>query len=138
MAIQFTEQVTLTSIECGECGITFAVPETWRQEKKKSGEGWFCPNGHARIYAESDIDRLRKQLDRERRTRQAWQSNAERYERQHDAAERSAAAYKGQTTKLKKRAAAGTCPCCKRTVSQLAEHMKTRHPEYVEEAKTTP
>jgi hypothetical protein len=27
--------------------------------------------------------------------------------------------------------AAGVCPCCKRTVKQLAAHMKEKHPEFV-------
>jgi hypothetical protein len=25
------------------------------------------------------------------------------------------------------------CPCCQRTVSQMARHIKTKHPEYVAE-----
>jgi len=29
--------------------------------------------------------------------------------------------------RLRKRAAAGTCPCCKRSFSNMAEHIKRRH-----------
>lgn len=30
----------------------------------------------------------------------------------------------------KKRASAGVCPCCNRTVSQMARHMQAKHPDY--------
>lgn len=35
-----------------------------------------------------------------------------------------------------KRAAVGVCPCCTRTVHQLARHMKTKHPEFVVQETT--
>lgn len=35
-----------------------------------------------------------------------------------------------ESAKLKKRASAGICPCCNRTVSQMARHMKSKHPEF--------
>jgi len=135
MAAQITEQVTLTIMECGECGMTFAVPEGWRRERQETGKGWYCPNGHARVYRESDVDALKKQLEREKRSREAWEAQADSYGRQRDGAQRSAAAHKGQATKLRKRAAAGVCPCCHRTFQQLSRHMKTKHPDYVKEAR---
>ena len=36
---------------------------------------------------------------------------------------------------VKARVAHGVCPCCNRTFKQLARHMKTKHPDYVEAAK---
>lgn len=45
-----------------------------------------------------------------------------------------------QAARIKKRAAAGTCPCCKRTFSNMAEHMKKEHAAFVVEtgAKVVP
>jgi hypothetical protein len=42
--------------------------------------------------------------------------------------------------KLTKRTAAGTCPCCQRTFSNMAEHMKHQHPQFVADtgAKVVP
>lgn len=134
MSAQFTEEVTLTTIQCGECGITFAVPETWRRDKKESGDGWFCPNGHPRVYRESDVAVLKKQLEAERAHSTHLRDQRDAEARGRKSAERQAAAQKGQATRLRKRAAAGVCPCCHRTVSQLAEHMKTKHPDYVRAA----
>jgi hypothetical protein len=36
--------------------------------------------------------------------------------------------------RIKKRAAAGTCPCCQRSFSNMATHMKRQHPDYVKES----
>jgi hypothetical protein len=58
--------VQMTDMECGSCGITFAVPEEWRAEKQKTGKGWYCPNGCQRVYKESDVDRLKRQLHQPR------------------------------------------------------------------------
>ena len=46
------------------------------------------------------------------------------------AAERSAAAYKGHLTRVKRRVGNGVCPCCNRTFKNLADHMTTKHPDY--------
>ncbi|MBV6448554.1 hypothetical protein [Nitrosomonas sp.] len=42
---------------------------------------------------------------------------------QRDAAERSARAYKGQATKIKRRVGRGVCPCCNRHFENLERHM---------------
>lgn len=46
------------------------------------------------------------------------------------------AAAKKETKRLKKRAVAGTCPCCHRTVNAMVRHMKTKHPEFVAQDTT--
>lgn len=130
MTVEINRVVTLMTEECCACGVIFAMPDSLQRKLRASSEWFFCPNGHRQHYTETEAQRLQKQLDRERRTREAYQSDARMLRGQRDVAQRSAAAYKGQATKLKKRAAAGTCPCCNRTVAQLAEHMKTKHPEF--------
>jgi hypothetical protein len=37
---------------------------------------------------------------------------------------------KGALIKQKKRVGNGACPCCKRTFSALARHIKTQHPDF--------
>lgn len=135
MTIQFEEQIQLTTTSCASCGVVFAIPTPLIKKLKETGSGFYCPNGHSLSYGESEAQRLQKQLDRERRTREAYQSDVRMLREQRDSAERSAAAYKGQTTKLKKRASAGVCPCCNRHFDKLQSHMETKHPKFVEEAK---
>ncbi|WP_159103999.1 hypothetical protein [Rhodopseudomonas sp. B29] len=53
---------------------------------------------------------------------------------QREAAERRAAAARGQVTKIKNRVGHGVCPCCNRTFANLARHMAGEHPGYTAEA----
>jgi hypothetical protein len=117
-----------TMMHCGECGIEFSVPEHWRKERKETGKGWHCPNGHARVYRESDLDKMRLERDRLRQ-------EMARVEEEKSLALKRAIKAEAETKSIKKRAAAGVCPCCKRTVSALARHMETKHPEFVKESK---
>lgn len=44
-------------------------------------------------------------------------------------------AYKGNVTKLKKRASAGLCPCCNRHFTNLQRHIASKHPDINKEEK---
>lgn len=118
---------------CGDCGIEFHVPEHFYEERRKTGKGWHCPNGHPRVFRESDADRFRRERDQ---ARQDLARIEQEREEQRRRAERAEAA----TKKLKKRASAGTCPCCSRTFQNMATHMKRQHPGFVQEggAKVVP
>ncbi|WP_326565107.1 hypothetical protein VSH64_25015 [Amycolatopsis rhabdoformis] len=123
---------TLEVHQCGKCGVSFAMPTTFTAEKRENGEAFYCPNGHARVFRESEATRLRRQLDQAKK-RQEWAEGREMHQRdQREAAERSNAALRGVITKQKKRAAAGVCQCCQRTFQNVADHMRTQHPDYVE------
>lgn len=117
--------VTWRTLSCGECGIQFQVPEAFDRERRESGGGWYCPNGHCRVYRTREVDKLKKQLEREQQRRRWAESDRNR-------TERSARATRGHLTRLKKRVAAGVCPRCNRTFKQLARHMKSQHPDYCE------
>jgi hypothetical protein len=55
---------------------------------------------------------------------------------QRRSAERSAAAFKGQATRLRKRIGHGVCPACHRTFRQVSDHMDRMHPGYADETVT--
>lgn len=118
MGEAITQLVTLESISCGECGILYAMPDWKLNRLRETGEGFFCPNGHNRIFTETTVNKLRKQL--ESQTREATRQ-----------AERALKAEK-EVKRLNKRTSLGVCPCCKRTFSQLARHMKSKHPKFIE------
>ena len=114
------------------CGIMHAVPRSLVDEQLRqhnSGvkqRGIYCPLGHTWVFSgRSEAARLREQLNTERDSNRWWRDRA-------SAAERRVAAQKGQATKLRKRLAAGICPCCKRSFVDLARHMAGRHPGYAE------
>lgn len=123
MTAAFAYTVQLTQIECGQCGIVFAMPEKVRAERQKNGNNFYCPNGHPRVYRESDLDKAQRELAEERQRKTDALARANEAE----------AKLRAQTKKFdshKKRVAAGTCPCCQRTFKQLVAHMKNKHPEY--------
>ena len=126
MPYTFTERVTLTALQCDNCGVSYAVPESFDQRRQRDGGKWYCPNGHVWSYTEPEIDKIKRQLE-------SAQARITHANDQRIAAERSAAAVRGQMTKLRKRVGNGVCPCCHRTFQQLARHMKAKHPDYADQ-----
>ena len=118
---------TLTVLDCGLCGITFAMPGNLYREANRDHNIWFwCPLGHRLHYpGQTEEQKLRECLKAER------ESNARSIERAQGAI-RSRNAMKGQVTKIKNRVARGVCPCCNRSFPQLAEHMSSEHPDFIE------
>lgn len=126
--LTFAIPVTFVEMQCGECGVTFAMTETFRGERKRDHNTWYCPNGHARHYPnKSEVEILREQLAEKERQLAFERARAATNYAAREKAEKA-------ERKLKKRVSAGVCPCCQRTVSQMARHIKTKHPEYVAEA----
>lgn len=117
--------VSLETMECCKCGITFAAPNTfWVQRKKDHSLNFYCPAGHSQVFAGETEAAKYKRL---------FEAEQQRLEWEKETNERQRRLLKTSTTKLtnlKKRVANGVCPCCQRTVSQMARHMATKHPDY--------
>lgn len=120
----------LTEIYCADCSVEFHVLVALIDRRRKDGKNFYCPNGHANHYGDCEHDRTCRENERLKQ-QQARLADETAYVRQRaEHAERSAAAYKGQATKLRKRAKAGVCPCCNRQFKDLHSHMKTKHPGF--------
>lgn len=132
MSATITKQVILDTEDCYSCGVTFAMPRSFKEQRQRDGKNFYCPAGHGQHYTETEADRLRKELERTKRNLEWAESRTRAARDQAEAAERSKAALKGVITKQRKRAAAGVCPCCHRTFQQLARHMANKHPGYAE------
>ena len=122
---------TLEEHACGKCGIRFAAPSQWWDQKRETGEGWYCPNGHSRVFAEPESVKMRRERDRLAQRVAERDDEIKRQRELREAAERREAAQKANVTKLKKRAGAGVCPCCNRTFLALQKHMQQKHPKFV-------
>lgn len=117
------------------CGIQFAIPSAmdhWHRQREQNNI--FCPLGHSCVVRETESQRLRRQLGEEqgRATRLTHLLDQERAE--HESTKASRAAFKGQLTKTKRRVAHGICPCCNRSFANVERHMRSQHPDYVDEA----
>lgn len=123
-----TQSVSATS--CSNCGIVFLVRSDWLRERQASGTNLWCPNGHVLAYRETEIMKLKKQVETaeaslvEARRRVEFEANGRRIAEGQEAAQRK------KRLRLEKRARGGACPCCKRTIGQLARHMATKHPDF--------
>lgn len=121
---------TLVSVgPCCECGVDFAMPQYIQQSFRVSHALFCCPFGHKQHYpaGKSTEQQLREQVA-------ALQASRDFESQQRRAAQAQVDSLRRSVKRAKKRAANGVCPCCHRTVKQMAEHMKTKHPEYVSEA----
>lgn len=130
--------MNFTTVICCNCGVPFGMQPGYIEHLRESHAWFYCPNGHRQHYAaETEAEKLRRQRDQlqQRLAQRDDEIEFQRKGREH--AERSAAAFKGQVTKLKKRGAAGVCPCCNRTFQNLGRHMATQHPDYTEKPPLT-
>jgi hypothetical protein len=100
--------------------------------RRSSGIAVFCPYGHSLHYPEGENEETTLRRERDQlRQRIAQRDDEIRHQKERaETAERSAVAYKGQVTKIKRRTLAGVCPCCTRTFQNLARHVATKHPGY--------
>lgn len=119
----YAGHTTLEAEVCGACGVLFAAPKIMLDACRQDGDSFFCPNGHSLSYTESENDKLKRQLQNAKDGRAA-----ERAKR--DQAEASLRTTKGVVTKMRKRIAAGVCPCCRRSFQDLARHMESQHPDF--------
>jgi len=116
------------------CGIQLAVPSSLREEQVRRHHDdlgaitIYCPLGHAFVPSGE-----RKTAALERRIENLTQRLATEQDA-HRSTELSLRAEKGAKTKLKKRIAAGVCPCCKRSFQNLARHMSGQHPGWSDHA----
>lgn len=127
-----TVQVVLVPIACYRCAVYFGVPEAMLSSLKRTGNNFWCPSGHQQHFTETDADRLRKQLARTEQERDYARANATHYRDQREAEERAHRATRGHVTRLRKRVAAGVCPCCRRSFADLARHMAGQHPDFAQ------
>jgi len=119
LAIQTT--IEYETMECGECGILFALSMSFYRERKELGKAWYCPNGHSRVFRESVVEKLRKDLEAERKRRiEPW-----------DRANRAEAEVEKARRKLS-RVGKGVCPWCKRSFQNLKRHVACKHPNQAE------
>lgn len=106
---------------CYTCKIEFGMPDSFYDTMMRLKEkgSFFCPAGHSQHYVtgEHPQEKLRRERDRavQEKARLAEELAAEQKKRQ----------------RLIRRTNAGVCHCCNRTFTNMARHMKTKHPEIV-------
>ena len=93
---EFQVETGLAVHECITCGISFAMPTEFIEERRKDHESFHCPNGHKAYYSgKNEEEELRQKLEEAETCCQIYKNR----ERRRDYQKRY---YKGQVTKLQK------------------------------------
>lgn len=125
---------------CCKCGCEIWIPDALYEAASASrgpkGIHFYCAYGHGQHFVEGETEAEKLRRERDRLAQQIAQRDDEinRERERREAAERQAAAARGQVTKMKKRASAGTCPCCNRTFLSLQSHIAKKHPQFAADA----
>lgn len=123
---------------CCTCGVPFGIPHELYVSLRKSGNSFYCPNGHSQIYTakkntEEKLAEAQAQLAKEREVREWLDGERKHLAGELKVARNSLRATKAAHTRTKNRIAKGVCPCCNRQFLNLHRHMETEHPDYTEE-----
>ena len=102
-----TELDTITCYRT-DCGILFAVPVLWMENKRRDHSDFTCPNGHHQAYlAKSKEEELKDELKRARGIAEAERAYAARLDEDKTRLKHQLRAQKGVVTRLRNKAIAG-------------------------------
>lgn len=110
-----------TIIHCIVCDCEMAITDRMKAQRKRDKKLFYCPNGHSQLFSQSEADVLRLERDRLKQEAARLQDELAAEKRRADEAEK-------RHISVKRRAVAALCPCCNRSFSNVARHMKTKHP----------
>lgn len=115
---------------CPNCSMSFALPPRFIKERREGGASFYCPSGHKMSFHESESDKLRKQLEAEKRSVEWLRQSARVKDSQLKGARIQIGKVKAKLQRAETRIAHGVCPCCNRSFQNLRRHMNTKHPDY--------
>lgn len=123
-----TELDTITCYKT-DCGILFAVPALWMENKRRDHSDFTCPNGHHQAFLKkSREDELKDELARTKRTLDYFREDNHRLNDDKTKLKRQVSAQRGVATRLRNKAIAGECAFCHQRFPDVAEHVQAEHP----------
>ena len=121
---------TYTVFECCNCGVAYAVTTDFERRRREDGTAFYCPRGHSQVFTKTEVQKLKEQLAAKQAEAERAHARANAHWAEKCRAENRAKAYRGAVTKIRKRVAAGVCPCCRRNFQNLARHISDQHPKF--------
>lgn len=135
MELTINTTLKFKTTDCITCGVHIVLEEAFYTQRKNDHVNFYCPNGHGQHFAaETEAERLRKALRMAELAREKAEKERAAAWAGEQAALRAKAKTEAENKRKARRTAAGVCTCCNRTFKQLAAHMKSQHPEKVNEA----
>jgi len=120
--------------QCGTCAVWHTIPEVMYNTFRAEGGFWSCPNGHQRGWSKGTDEIERENI---RNERDRLKQDAARMADEIAAQQRRAEEAERKVLQIKRRAAAGVCPCCNRTFLNIQRHMKSKHANVIPLAQKT-
>jgi hypothetical protein len=123
-----TELDTVTCYRT-DCGLQFAVPVLWLENKRRDHSDFTCPNGHHQAFlGKTKEEQVRDELKRSQETAEYYRKRNLRLEDDKTHLKRSISAQRGQVPKLRNKAIRGECWFCHQQFADVAAHVQTEHP----------
>lgn len=120
----------LTTIVCITCGVDYALPTKLLEQHRGYGGYHHCPNGHQQGWSPdmATLATQRREIERLKQDAARLEDDRREAERRLAIARQETVLARAESARVTKRATAAVCPCCNRSFSQLARHMKSKHP----------
>lgn len=115
-------------IKCYSCAIFFAVAPDILAAWMRSGQTFYCPNGHGQCFGGGEVEQLKKQLETANATAAAHRGRWQQAETRANVAEARASNAELERAELLERTCAGQCPFCSREFQNLQKHVAAKHP----------
>ena len=115
------KSVRINVIECCVCGSWIALTTDQEDRFRDKGGTFYCTIGHSQHFTETEVQRLTKALEDERR--QTSKARGQVDDLLLDKAQRQK-----ELRRLQRRTDNGVCPHCRRTFKQVTRHITKKHP----------
>lgn len=122
MSHTITVKTTLTTLNCAECGMLYAITTEFEKQRLLDRTSFYCPAGHGQWFPGKTETELRKESD----LAAANAKEEVRILRAELSKQRKAKA----TADRRAKAALCPVPGCKRSFVQMDRHLHTKHPDY--------
>lgn len=123
--------ITLIGHECPSCGVVYGLSESYQEHRQNDSKGWKCPNGHSVVFKDSDNLRLKRRVETLEQQEADLSQRLKHSREETQDQKHKTRAQKAAKTRVKNRAKAGVCQFCNRTIKQMDQHVKSKHPEKV-------
>lgn len=108
--------IQFESIICCKCKVPFMVTADHRANLMKTGETFYCPNGHPQYYNENECSKAKKELQKAKQDAEmAWIRNGDLLQENWQLKKQLADAKKTE------------CPHCHKRYTNLQRHIKKQH-----------
>lgn len=88
---------------CSTCGIEFGVGDDLHAQRKKDGKNFYCPNGHEGCLVNNRYDKLKKELEDVKKSRDLFFQRSIRRANKIKRLTRQRTALRGVITKMQKK-----------------------------------